>query len=332
MKKMEKFFMIRIGKRLGWQTMTVERLQGEAKRMGKGWCRVAAAIIVVLLISPRAGWSTVTMNAPLFDAKDLAGGSHSLADLMKDGKTTIVFFWALRCAPCLREMAVLDEIYQARHKDGLEILAIEATGNSAQETEEILDKLKDIMIMPSYPILTDPGLHLSRKFSVQVAPRTFLVNKLGEIVFSFESFSGELKDRLNAGVDALLSGREFPAAAPPPVATTSPAPSVTAPPEPDNTAPSENTNAATAEEEFEKNRYFGDFYFHRGEYDKAIAAYLQGIRFKPDNIYVRLKTGEAYARKKMYAEAREAWEYIIRINPGNAEADANLRRLLRHEY
>lgn len=311
--------------------MTVDRLQGQAKRLGKGWCIVAATIVVLLLISPRSGWGAVIMNSPLFDARDLAGGRHSLADLMKEGKTTIVFFWALRCAPCLREMAALDESYQARYKDGLEILAVEAGGNSPQKIEEILDKLKDVMIAPSYPIIPDPESSLNRKFSVQVAPRTFLVNKLGEIVYSFDGFSGELKERLNALVDALLSGRAFPVDAPVPVATTSAVPAATAQPEP-TAAPSENAGEATAAEEFEKNRYYGDFYFHREEFDKAIASYARCIQLEPDNIYVRLKTGEAYARRKMYVEAREAWEYILRINPGNTEADANLRRLLRHEF
>lgn len=314
------------------QAMTVDRLRETAKRLGKGRRVVAAAIIALLMISARAGWSTVPMNSPLFNAKDLAGGSHSLADLMKNGKTTIVFFWALRCAPCLREMAALDEIYQARRKDGLEILAVEAGGNSPQKIEEILDKLKDVMIAPSYPILPDPESSLNRKFSVQVVPRTFLVNKLGEIAFSFDSFSGELKDQLNAGVDALLSGRAFPADAPVAPATAPAAPAVTARPEETKTAPSENAEEVSVAEEFEKNRYYGDFYFNREEFDKAIASYARCIQLVPGNIYVRLKIGEAYARSKMYAEAREAWEYIIRINPGNAEADANLRRLLRHEF
>lgn len=302
------------------------------KRPGNGWSLVVSAIIVLLLMSPRAGWSTVVMNSPLFDAKDLAGNSHSLAGLMKDGKTTIVFFWALRCAPCLREMAALDEIYRARRNDGLEILAVEAAGNSPQKIEAILDQLKDIVITPSYPILPDPELSLNRKFSVQVAPWTFVVNRLGEIVYSFEGFSGELKDKLTSGVDALLAGKEFPADSPVPVATTATALAVTDQPATEKTGLSEIATTALAEDEFEKHRYFGDFYFHREEYDKAIGFYAKCLQLKPENIYVRLKTGESYAKKKMYAEAREAWEYILRSSPGNAEAEANLRRLLRQEF
>lgn len=312
--------------------MSGNRVQVKERRPGKGWSAVATAAFVLLLMSPRAGWGTVVMNSPLFEAKDLAGGDHSLADLMKNGKTTIVFFWALRCAPCLREMAALDEIYRARRDHGLEVLAVEAAGSSPQKIEAILDQLKDVVITPSYPVLPDPEFYLNRKFSVRVAPWTFVVNSLGEIVYSFEGFSGELKDKLTSGVDALLSGKAFPANSTVPEDTAAAALSVADRPSEEQAGLSENSATALVEDEFEKNRYFGDFYFHREEYDKALGFYAKGLQLKPENIYIRLKSGEAYAKKKMYAEAREAWEYILRISPGNADADANLRRLLRQEF
>lgn len=313
--------------------MTVSRLHGKVKRLGKGWLYLATAIAVVLPMIPHPGWSAALLNSPLFEGKDLAGDSYSLAAQMKAGKTTVVYFWALRCAPCLREMAALDEIYKARQKDGLEILAIEAAGNTPQRIVEILDRLKDVTIAPSYPILPDPDSTLSKKFSVQVTPRTFLINKLGEVVYSFDSFSGELRDRLSAGIDALLSGREFSPDDPLPTDTTAPIQPTSISPQPDKPDSSESiTKKGSSDEEFEKNRYFGDFYFNKEEYDKAIAAYLKCIQEKPENIHVRLKLGEAYAKKKMFAEAREAWEAIFRFSPKNAEADAELRRLLRGEF
>lgn len=299
-------------------TMTISR------RKGKRWVFAATAIIVVLLLSPGAVWSKAIVASPLFEGKDLAGGSYRLVDLMKNGKTTIVFFWALRCAPCLHEMAALDEIYKARKKDGLELLAIEAAGNSQQKIEEILDKLKKITIMPSYPILPDPDFALSRQFSVQVTPRTFLINKQGDIVYYFESFSAELKDKLNAAIDALLPIKGISPDEPLPANVAS----ATAQPEGAKTSLSARAVRDSDEEEFEKKRYFGDFYFHIEEYDKAILTYLKCLELKSGDIHVRLKLGEAYAKMKMVREAREVWEYVLRLDPGNAEAEASLRSLL----
>ena len=45
-----------------------------------------------------------------------------------------------------------------------------------------------------------------------------------------------------------------------------------------------------------------------------------------------LHIGESCARQRRYDQAREAWEQVLRLEPGNREADANIRRLIRGEY
>jgi tetratricopeptide (TPR) repeat protein len=85
-------------------------------------------------------------------------------------------------------------------------------------------------------------------------------------------------------------------------------------------------------DDFEKNRYFGDFYFHRKEYDRAAEYYDKCLALDGSNVPLLLRIGELNALNKDVEKARSYWEKVLRIDPKNSEADNNLRRLLRGDY
>ena len=81
-------------------------------------------------------------------------------------------------------------------------------------------------------------------------------------------------------------------------------------------------------EEYEKT---ADYWFVRGYYyeeaglhKKAIEAYKQAIRIKPDIAEAHSNLGVAYGELGMYREAMEAYKQAIRIKPDYAEAHYNL--------
>jgi len=81
-------------------------------------------------------------------------------------------------------------------------------------------------------------------------------------------------------------------------------------------------------EEYEKT---ADYWFVRGYYyeeaglhKKAIEAYKQAIRIKPDDAEAHYNLGVAYGELGMYREAMEAYKQAIRIKPDYAEAHYNL--------
>jgi len=81
-------------------------------------------------------------------------------------------------------------------------------------------------------------------------------------------------------------------------------------------------------EEYEKT---ADYWFVRGYYyeeaglhKKAIEAYKQAIRIKPDIAEAHYNLGVAYGKSGMYREAMEAYKQAIRIKPDYAEAHYNL--------
>ena len=52
------------------------------------------------------------------------GKTSKLSDYVKPGKYTIVDFWASWCGPCMRQAAVLKEIYAENKDKGLEIVGV----------------------------------------------------------------------------------------------------------------------------------------------------------------------------------------------------------------
>lgn len=70
------------------------------------------------------------------------GKKSKLSDYVKPGKYTIVDFWASWCGPCMRQAAVLKEIYAEYHDKGLEIVGV-AVWDEPQNTLEAI-KTKEL--------------------------------------------------------------------------------------------------------------------------------------------------------------------------------------------
>lgn len=52
------------------------------------------------------------------------GKTERLSDYIKPGKYTLVDFWASWCGPCMRQAAVLKDLYAKYHDKGLDIVGV----------------------------------------------------------------------------------------------------------------------------------------------------------------------------------------------------------------
>jgi thiol-disulfide isomerase/thioredoxin len=113
---------------------------------------------------------------PELTLPNLAGRQTSLRQFL--GHPLIINFWATWCAPCRREMPLLQQLRHAYHREGLEIVGIAVDFRTAV-AEYAAGQAID------YPLLIgeDAGLAATEKFGMQaVLPFSVFADAQGRIV------------------------------------------------------------------------------------------------------------------------------------------------------
>ena len=294
----------------------------------EGVRRLVVFLLLLALGLPAAAGKAAGAGdvVPLFKATDLRGRTVALADSVARSRVA-VFFWDWRRATSARAMQVLDRLQAAYGKRGLEVVAVEGEGSSAEQVLERVEKLRAIGTAQGYTIVADPGGRIARQFRVESTPQVFLLDGAGRVAFHLEGFRVEdeavLEERVKESLGLQAPPPRASATAPP----ADPGADATPPPAREK-EPAEDPSRAL----LEKYRYFGSYHLSRGEPEKAEDYFRKYVALAPSDTSAWLHIGEACARQGRYDQAREAWEQVLRIEPGNPEADANIRRLIRGEY
>ncbi len=127
------------------------------------------------------------MTAPDFEGPTLEGGTAHLADFR--GKYVLLDFWGTWCAPCIGEVPVLREAYEAYPRDVFEILAI------ANDDLEPLEKFVEEEQLPWTQIVRLEDdlslLQIVEQYRVTGYPTTFLLDPDGVIIAREGELRGE---------------------------------------------------------------------------------------------------------------------------------------------
>ncbi|MDQ7917792.1 TlpA disulfide reductase family protein [Mesonia sp. MT50] len=115
-----------------------------------------------------------------FSAKTPEGEELSLQDVMnKDGKYTLIEFWASWCSYCRAEMPNVVEVYKKYHEKGLNILSVSLD----KEKSEWMDAIKKFgMNWDHVSILNgwdDPAVRL---YQVSSIPMNYLLDEDGKVI------------------------------------------------------------------------------------------------------------------------------------------------------
>jgi thiol-disulfide isomerase/thioredoxin len=118
-------------------------------------------------------------TVPAFQLLDRQGQLRSLQDWQ--GKSLVVNFWATWCAPCRREIPLLQQIARERADDGVEVVGI-----AVDFRDKVLAYADEMQI--GYPLLIgeQDALDAAAAFGVDVIgfPFTIFTDNRGRVVFA----------------------------------------------------------------------------------------------------------------------------------------------------
>jgi cytochrome c-type biogenesis protein len=115
-------------------------------------------------------------RAPDFETMNIDGQVVSLSELR--GQVVLINFWGTWCAPCIREMPDLQQVYEDYQDRGFVILALATEGDTQ---EEVLDFRAEHEL--SFPLIVDTDDVINDEYGVITRPSTFILDQDGVIVF-----------------------------------------------------------------------------------------------------------------------------------------------------
>jgi len=138
-------------------------------------------------------------NLPDVTVKTLKGESKNIQEYGKNGKITVVSFWATWCAPCKKELDAIAEVYgDWQESYDMELVAVSIDTRRAVATVPSLVASKGW----EYTVLTGKATELQNAFNFQTIPQTFLVDQMGNIVYHHNGYvpgdEYELEDKIKA--------------------------------------------------------------------------------------------------------------------------------------
>ena len=130
---------------------------------------------------------------------DPEGGEHRLGDW--DGKVVLLNFWATWCAPCRKEMPMLDALQTEFGGAAFEVVPVATGRNSPEGIRRFFAEVG----VGNLPVLLDPRQELAREMGVFGLPVTVILDQNGEEIARMVGEADWASDNARAIVAALIA-------------------------------------------------------------------------------------------------------------------------------
>jgi thiol-disulfide isomerase/thioredoxin len=158
------------------------------------------------------GGPAVGEIAPDFKSRDAV--THERIHLSEQtGKVVVLTFWASWCAPCRREIPVLDRLQSQVNKDQLVVYAV-----PFQAPDQAYGSLVKIFRSLKVTLVEDRYGSIAGRYRIDSLPHLFLIGRDGRIAAEHKGYGEGSIPELVADVNAALGPAPAPAPAdnPPP--------------------------------------------------------------------------------------------------------------------
>ena len=135
-------------------------------------------------------------KAPNFTLKSRSGKNLKLSEFR--GQVVMINFWASWCAPCRKEMPLLEKIYKKHRRLGFTLLGV----NVEQNTSAAKNYLKNVRV--SFPVLFDNTNKTSKLYQVSAMPTTVIIDRSGKIRFVHKGYKAGYENSYKKEIRKLL--------------------------------------------------------------------------------------------------------------------------------
>jgi cytochrome c biogenesis protein CcmG, thiol:disulfide interchange protein DsbE len=135
----------------------------------------AAFLLLASAIFASAGAAAPSINdaAPALVLTELGGQSFDLSKLR--GKVVLVNYWATWCAPCKKEMPLLNFFYRRYHEQGLELIGISA------DRPKDFGRMRNVSRTLAYPTSTMDRISQDGFGPPEGFPLTYVIDRDGVV-------------------------------------------------------------------------------------------------------------------------------------------------------
>lgn len=143
-------------------------------------------VLSLFLLAGTGLFAQSTQTMPELILKDVNGKNKNTGDYSKNGKITILSFWATWCTPCKKELTNINDnmLDEWKTKYDVELVAV-----STDNSKNVL-KVKPFVDGQgwTFDCLLDVNEDLKRALNAPLIPYTILLDRTGKIVYTHTGY------------------------------------------------------------------------------------------------------------------------------------------------
>ena len=158
--------------------------------------KLLLASVCLFFVTSAVFAESIEGPAPDFTLKSRNGENIKLSELR--GEVVMINFWASWCAPCRKEMPLLEVIYKKYSDLGFTLLAV----NVEEDSSKANNLLRDFPV--TFPVLYDNTNKVTKLYKVVAMPSTVIIDRDGNFRYLHRGYLPGYEEKYKRQVSELI--------------------------------------------------------------------------------------------------------------------------------